>query len=94
VSSGTKPLRFILLLGVFSVIMSAVIGAYAVWQKLAMKIPVQGWTSLIIVITFFLGCILFSLGIIAEYIGTVLNMAIGRPLYLAISQPIRKRKQQ
>ena len=33
------------------------------------------------------GAILFSLGVIAEYIGVNVNMAMGRPLYLIVSDP-------
>ena len=30
---------------------------------------------------------LFSLGIIAEYIGVAVNMAMGKPLYLVVRDP-------
>ena len=33
------------------------------------------------------GAILFSLGVIAEYIGVAVNMAMGKPLYLIVSDP-------
>ncbi len=33
------------------------------------------------------GAILFSLGIIAEYIGVAVGMAMGKPPYLIISDP-------
>ncbi len=35
------------------------------------------------------GVILFSLGVIAEYVGMAANMAMGKPLYL----PVRDRRQ-
>ena len=31
------------------------------------------------------GAVLFSLGVIAEYIGVAVNMAMGKPLYLIVS---------
>jgi undecaprenyl-phosphate 4-deoxy-4-formamido-L-arabinose transferase len=47
---------------------------------------VEGYTSLLIVVCFFSGVILFSLGIIAEYLGLALTMAMGKPLYLTVSR--------
>jgi undecaprenyl-phosphate 4-deoxy-4-formamido-L-arabinose transferase len=34
------------------------------------------------------GAILFSLGIIAEYVGAAVRMAMGKPLYLITSDPL------
>ena len=47
----------------------------------------QGWTSMIIVVCFFSGLILFSLGIIAEYLGVAVSMAMGKPPYLIVARP-------
>ncbi len=47
----------------------------------------QGWTSLIVVTLLCTGAILFSLGVIAEYLGVSVNMAMGRPLYLITGDP-------
>ena len=33
------------------------------------------------------GAILFSLGVIAEYVGVAVNMAMGKPLYLITQDP-------
>jgi undecaprenyl-phosphate 4-deoxy-4-formamido-L-arabinose transferase len=33
------------------------------------------------------GAILFSLGVIAEYVGVAVSMAMGKPLYLIVSDP-------
>jgi undecaprenyl-phosphate 4-deoxy-4-formamido-L-arabinose transferase len=50
---------------------------------------VVGWTSLVIVICVFSGAILFALGIIAEYLGVAVSMAMGKPAYLVVSRPSR-----
>lgn len=89
-TSGTKPLRFIAVMGVFSIVLAAAISVYALYQKFTANVPVQGWTSTMVVICIFAGCILFSLGVIAEYLGVVLTMTMGRPLYLVVSRPRRK----
>lgn len=86
-TSETKLLRFISGIGVLSVLISVGVASYSLYQKLTYQVPVAGWTSLIIVVCFFSGAILFSLGVIAEYLGMALTMAMGKPLYLVVSKP-------
>jgi undecaprenyl-phosphate 4-deoxy-4-formamido-L-arabinose transferase len=47
----------------------------------------QGWISTMVVILVSTGAILFSLGVIAEYLGVAVSMAMGKPLYLIVSDP-------
>jgi undecaprenyl-phosphate 4-deoxy-4-formamido-L-arabinose transferase len=47
----------------------------------------EGWASIIVVLLLSSGAILVSLGIIAEYIGVNVNMAMGKPLYLITNDP-------
>jgi hypothetical protein len=42
---------------------------------------------MIIVVCLFSGLILFSLGIIAEYLGVAVSMAMGKPPYFIVSRP-------
>lgn len=86
-TSGTKPLRFITLVGLFSIVVALTLTAYAIWLKFVQGLPVQGWASLLTVVSFFSGCILFSLGVIAEYLAVALNIVMGKPLYLVTSRP-------
>lgn len=85
-TSGTKPLRFITLMGMLSLLTGIALTAYALWVKFAHQVPVQGWTSLVIVVSLFSGTILFSLGIIAEYLAVALGIVMGKPLYLVVSR--------
>lgn len=91
VSSGTRPLRFIAMIGVLSLMGSAILAVRVIYEKLAGDIPVQGWTSLIITTSFFSGITLFSLGVVAEYLGVTLTVALGKPLYVTVSRPRRAR---
>jgi glycosyltransferase involved in cell wall biosynthesis len=84
-TSGTRPLRLISILGSLSIVASLSISGYALWEQETQRVPVQGWTSLMIALCFFSGLILFSLGVIAEYVGLSLTMAMGKPLYLTLS---------
>jgi undecaprenyl-phosphate 4-deoxy-4-formamido-L-arabinose transferase len=90
-TTGTRPLRLITLLGVFSMATALLIGAYALYQKLAGNVEVQGWASLIIVVSFFSGCILVSLGMIAEYLAVSMGIAMGKPLYVIGTRSTRSR---
>lgn len=86
-TSGTVPLRFIAFLGTVSILLSILISGIAAWEHLQNKIPVQGWTSIFIVTCLLGGVILVSLGIIAEYLGVAVSMAMGKPAYLIVSRP-------
>ena len=45
------------------------------------KATVQGWTSIIILLTFFTGVIIFSISIIGSYVGIIFEQSRQRPLY-------------
>ena len=89
-TSGTKPLRLISMIGGLAVALGLLISGYALYEKLTASVPVQGWTSLTVLVCLFSGVILFALGVIAEYVGVTLRMAMGRPLYLIVSKPSHK----
>ncbi len=89
-TAGTRPLRMIALLGGFSIVVAIGVTIKAFIEKWLHQVPVAGWTSLIVVLSFFSGVILFSLSVIAEYMGLTLNMAMGRPAYLVVGQPPRQ----
>jgi polyisoprenyl-phosphate glycosyltransferase len=86
-SSGTLPLRLIALAGAASVVFAVLFSALQIWYRLHDEIPVQGWTSTMIVLCLFGGLTLVSIGIIAEYLGFSLSMAMGKPTYLIVSRP-------
>lgn len=90
-TAGTRPLRLIAVLGVFSMMVALGISVKAFWEKWFNQVPVAGWTSLIVVLSFFSGVTLFALAVIAEYLGLSLSMAMGKPTYLTVSRPSGKR---
>lgn len=93
-TSGTRPLRLITVMGFGSLIVAICIAAYALWVKIYLATPVQGWASIVIVVAFFSGCILMSLGVIAEYMVVTMSIVMGKPLYVVVSQPTPPRKQK
>ncbi len=93
-TSGTRPLRLITVLGFGSLVLAVAIAAYALWVKFHLEVPVQGWASIVIVVSFFSGCILMALGVIAEYLAVTMTIVMGRPLYVVGTKPIRSRSKR
>jgi glycosyltransferase involved in cell wall biosynthesis len=87
-TSGTRLLRLVsvvgMLFGVLGLVFAVVLGVV----RLTGSISVAGWTSVMVVVLVGTGAILFSLGIVAEYLGVAVNMAMGKPLYLITSDPV------
>lgn len=90
-TSGTRPLRLITLAGGLSVLAAVALMLWVVISKLMGNIQVQGWASLVIVVSFFSGTMLMALGVIAEYLAVTMGIAMGRPLYVVSSKPTRPR---
>ena len=88
-TTGTRPLRFITIMGIFSIVLAIAIAAYALYGKFVGQVPVQGWASLTIVVAFFSGSILASLGVIAEYLAVTMGIVMGKPLYVVSTKPTR-----
>jgi len=86
-SSSTWPVKVITFLGsFFSIVALAIIILYTYirlfgnphfWGDI-----MPGWTSTVVIISFFSGLILFSLGIIAEYIWRIYEEVKDRPGYI------------
>ena len=88
-SSGTRPLRWVSALGAAAVLLAPVVALALLVGRASGRWEVPGWTSTMILLMITTGVILFSLGIIAEYVGLAVNMAMGKPLYL----PVRDRRE-
>jgi len=88
-TTGTRPLRLITIMGFFSMILAFAIAAYVLYGKFYGQVPVQGWASILIVVAFFSGSILTALGVIAEYLAVTMGIVMGKPLYVVSSKPTR-----
>lgn len=86
--SGTRGLRIVSLLGITvaaaGVVMAVVIFVQALTGD---NDDPEGWASIITVLLVCSGAILFSLGLIAEYLGVALHVLVGKPLYLTVDSP-------
>lgn len=74
------PLKMITFLGLFSSLISFVLGGYFLYQKFVVGAAI-GFTAIIVSIFFSTGLILFSLGIIGEYISRLFLIQTGKPAY-------------
>lgn len=93
-TTGTRPLRLITLMGFSSMALAVAISIYAIYERFIGEVPVQGWTSLVIVVSFFSGCILTALGVIAEYLAVSMGILMGKPLYVVTTKPTRLGRRQ
>ncbi len=87
ISSSTWPIRIIRNLGLFFSFIAFVIILFYSYIRLFGDPEfwggyLPGWTSTIVIMSFFSGLILFSLGIIAEYIWRIYEEVKNRPGYL------------
>ena len=86
-TGGTRGLRIVALLGIIFAGLGALLAVVVVIDQLVHPTSVQGWPSTIVVILISSGALLFSLGVVAEYIGVTVNTALGKPLYLLTQDP-------
>lgn len=87
-TSGTRALRLVSVLGALLAGFGILVAAGLIVAKLAGAVIEPGWTSIVTVMLVTTGAILFSLGVLAEYLGIAVNMAMGRPAYLIVSDPM------
>lgn len=79
-SFSTKPMMFILSMGLLMVFISIIAAVYALFSYISGSVT-TGWTSLILSVWFIGGVILFALGLIGQYIGKIYIEVKERPRY-------------
>lgn len=84
VTGGTRLLRLVSLVGLLFGVLGFAGAVAIVWVRVAGNVSVQGWASMMVVSLISSGVILVSLGVVAEYLGVAVNMAMGRPLYVIV----------
>ncbi len=87
ISSGTKPLRLVSLAGVLTSILGIVLSIFFIIERINNPELPLGWASVMVVILFIGGLVLIALGVIAEYLGLVVTMAMGKPTYSKAKLP-------
>lgn len=80
-SFSVKPIRWVTMLGLVSLVVSLVMMVYTLVQALAGRV-VAGWSSLMISIWLVGGLVMLSLGVVGEYVGQIYLESKGRPRYI------------
>ena len=81
-SFSTKPLHFSTKIGTLIAILSFCYGLYALYIRFFTDMAIEGWTSLLIVMSFIGGVQLIMIGIVGEYLGKLFMAQKSRPNYI------------
>jgi polyisoprenyl-phosphate glycosyltransferase len=87
ITMGPRPLRVVSLAGVVAGIAGLGLAITVIIEKVAGNVNVPGWTSLTVVVLLLGGLNLLAIGVVAEYVGAAVRMAMGKPLYLMTTDP-------
>ena len=79
---STTPIRAAMFLGACGIFAAVLYSLWAVVERLFLHRSPQGFTGIIVVVTFLSGMNLFFLGVIGEYVGRVYDEVKARPLYV------------
>ena len=80
--NSTLPLKGVCILGIFTSTISIVLCMYYFYLYFSGQIGVQGWITIILLILFFFGILMFSVGIIGEYLLRIIQEIDNTPTYL------------
>ena len=81
-SFSIAPLRAMVLLGLITAILGGIFGAWIVFKTLFFGNDLDGYPSIIAMITFLGGVQLLSIGVLGEYVGKTYFEAKQRPLFI------------
>jgi len=87
VTAGARPLRLISAIGFTVAITGLILTGYVISMKLFQGVNASGWTSVVVAVLVTSGLTMFSLGVIAEFLGASVRLNMGMPLYLSVSDP-------
>ncbi len=76
------PIRLMTMTGVLFFLFAFIYGIKVIIARLNGRIPVQGYTTLLIIVLFSSGTIMFTLGLLGEYIWRTLEASRNRPLFV------------
>ena len=76
------PIRAAASFGVFVMCLAMIFVLYSLYARLFLQKSPQGFTALIVALTFLSGIVLFFLGVIGEYVGRIYEEIKARPHYI------------
>lgn len=81
ISFSVKPLKFALLLGLLGFFASSILTIFYLYQYVTGRIEVAGFTTITILITTMASIQLITLGVLGEYVGSIHQKSMGKPLF-------------
>jgi len=81
-SYSSIPIHFITGIGLLLSLLSLVAGGLVIAVKITTDLAIAGWASLLSAQFFLGGLIIFSLGIVGQYIGIIFEEVKNRPIYI------------
>ncbi|MEA4821283.1 MAG: glycosyltransferase family 2 protein [Erysipelotrichales bacterium] len=94
ISFSFIPIRAMSALGFLSFVFSIIWMIYVLVAKMMGNIPIEGFTTLTILILFFSGGIMLTLGILGEYIWRTLDASRNRPVFIIEEQTGKDNNEQ
>ncbi len=78
------PLKIVSIIGIISALISVGLGSFYLIRYLTTDIgtQVKGWTTVVLLVTFFSGLMLFSIGLIGEYLIRIIREVSHAPRYV------------
>lgn len=87
-------LRWVAVLGILLSILSFLLAIFYAFKKVFVGVQVSGWTSIIVILLLSTGIILFSMGIIGEYLLRIIKNVEGTPPYFVRQSTSEKAEEQ
>ena len=81
ISNSAFPLIVVRDIGIASFLLSIILGVYYLIKYLCLGSPVEGWTTLVLLITGYSGLLLLAVGIIGQYLMNILDETRKMPNY-------------
>ncbi|WP_419770589.1 MAG: glycosyltransferase [Candidatus Marinarcus sp.] len=81
INNSSLLLKYIGYMGLILALLSFMYAGIIIYRKIFFDIAFQGWSSLMVVILFFGGMIMFTLGVIGEYLIRIIHTSENRPHY-------------
>ena len=81
INNSSILLRFSAYAGLSFSCLAFVVGLFTIYRKLHHGVAIQGWTSLFAALMLIGGLLLFSIGVVGEYLIRIIESSEGRPMY-------------
>ncbi len=78
-TNSSLPLQFVSYLGFGSALAAVVLALYYLYRYFFIGVSVKGWTTIILLQLFFFGALLFSFGIVGEYLIRIMRQLTESP---------------